>query len=607
MTASTKKGGAAVLRRLDLSRGVELFDKIDKDWKKRISQDSLLDEVYRYKSSSKKGREYRVEVHKEGESWFGSCTPCPHSSKDFPGDLVPCKHIAAVLLLQPEFDSGGGSVEPATEAPSESPSPQSTERGLKPTDPPETEKGTAEGGDKTAPPKEETEQGKQTKTRRHAVQKQNDAVQTLFKEASNRLAYAKTGFYGPQGSGKTMTGMLVAIGLAKLTDEVKPVYFVDTETGSDFFVKRMKDEGIPFYQVKTRAFRDLLPAIAEAEKAEAILVIDSVSHFWDELLSAYDKKFKRHGRFQFQDWAAIKGEWRGSYTTPFVAASCHIIVCGRQQAVYEEFWDDQGKKDIIVVGDRMRAEKEFGYEPHLVLKMESLTATAEQLHEATTRQERKGISLGSERLIKATVIKDRADMINGKVFTFPTFEDLWPHYQILNLGGNHLALETGRTSEALFNNTSETMRRIHKQRTIALEEIKGELVAVFPSRDQDSIKIKTDITNAIFGTRSWTAVEEMDLDDLEEGLAVIREALLVIKFKLEQKKVPDMAKIVKNTRAAIEATRQSDEASLDDAVGGTPKDLKAKEKKARGRRKAATKGAGTEDGPPAPGEEETGI
>ena len=406
----------------------------------------------------------------------------------------------------------------------------------------------------------------------------NESVATLFKEASNRLAYAKTGLYGPQGSGKTTTAMLAAIGLAKLTDETKSIFFVDTETGSDFFVERMKEEEIPFYQVKTRAFKDLSPAIAEAEKAGAILMIDSVSHFWDELLAAYNKKLNRHGRFQFQDWAAIKGEWRIDYTTPFVAAACHIFVCGRQQAVYEEFWDDQGKKDIMVTGDRMRAEKEFGYEPHLVLKMESLTATSEELHAARSKQERKGVVLKSERLIKATVIKDRADMINGRIFTFPTFADLWPHYQTLNLGGDHLAVDTTRNSEALFNNNSEVMMRIRKQCTIALEEIKGELTAAFPGLDKESKSIKTDLINAVFNTRSWTAVEEMKLGELQEWLAVIREAVVVVAFQLEQKKTPDLQKIAKSTRAAIEATRGGDEGDLEDAVGGLPEDVKRKEK-----------------------------
>ena len=544
------------------------FDNLDINWEKRLTQIPDLDEdIYQYMSGHKRKVPRRVAVRKEGESWFGWCT-CPSGKRGGIGPMSPCKHMKAALLKQPEFDSGGGLLPLSTEQGSKTPPSQSTKKGRKTTTPPRGDQGKPKGGGRQAP-----RQASTTPTPTPG----SPAVRSLFKEASNRLAYAKTGFYGPQGSGKTTTGMLVAVGLAKLADDPRPIFFVDTETGSDFFVEKMKEEEIPLYQVKTRAFKDLRPAIEEAECAEAILIIDSVSHFWDELLGAYDKKLKRHGRFQFQDWAAIKGEWRSNYTTPFVAAACHIIVCGRQQAVYEEFFDETGKKDIMVTGDRMRAEKEFGYEPHLVVKMEAMTATSEQLHNAKTKQERKGVLVKSDRLIKATVIKDRADKINGQTFTFPGFEDFWPHYATLNLGGEHLAVDTTRNSEALFNRNAEVMMRIRKQCTIALEEIKGELTASFPGLDKESKSIKTDLLNAVFGTRSWTAVEEMPLNDLQEGLAVIREAVHVVIFTLEQKKTPDLQEIATKTRAAIQATHAAQEEELENAIGGTPRDLQKKE------------------------------
>ena len=144
----------------------------------------------------------------------------------------------------------------------------------------------------------------------------------LFREAENLQAFAKVGFYGPQGSGKTTTAMAIAVGLSGLSDGA-PIAFVDTETGSDFFVDRMKEAGIKFYQLKTRAFRQLQPAIQEAEKAGAILIIDSVSHFWDELLGSYKKKLNRK-KLQFQDWGVIKPEWKERYAEPFINSKCHI-------------------------------------------------------------------------------------------------------------------------------------------------------------------------------------------------------------------------------------------------------------------------------------------
>jgi len=374
----------------------------------------------------------------------------------------------------------------------------------------------------------------------------------LFQKAENLQAFAKIGLYGPQGSGKTTTAMKIAMGLSRLADGA-PIAFVDTETGSDFFVERMKAEGIEFYQLKTRAFRELSPAIAEAERAGAILLIDSVSHFWDELKKAYQKKLKRT-KLQFQDWAIVKDEWRDGYATPFVNSACHTIVCGRVQDIFEDFFDDQGQRDIVRVGSRMRAEKEFGYEPSLVLEMEALTASMDELRAAKDKRARAGIHISSDILIRATVIKDRADLLNGQHFDFPDFGDFEPHFASLSLGGKHLGVDT-KTSEALFSNGSEAYRRIQKAKTIALEEIQGEIAAAFPGQDKDSKKIKTELVFAVFGTRSWTAVEEMGLNPLQEGLAVTREAIGVIAFQVGQNKTPDIAEIVANTREAIRATR----------------------------------------------------
>lgn len=381
----------------------------------------------------------------------------------------------------------------------------------------------------------------------------------VFQQAENLLAFGKVGLYGAQGSGKTHTAMKVAVGLARLSTPAAPIAFVDTETGSDFFVDRMKAEGIQFYQLKTRAFRQLQPAIEEAEATGAVLVIDSVSHFWDEIRAAYAEKMKR-SKLQFEDWAIIKDEWRKGYATPFINAKCHIIVCGRSQDTYEDFFDDQGRREIAKTGTRMRAEREFGYEPSLVLEMEALSGTLDALRAAKDKRERAGVRINSERIIRATVLKDRSDVLNGQVFDFPDYETFQPHFAALNLGGKHLGVDT-KTSAALFGSESEAFQRTNKLRTIALEEIQGEIAAAFPGMDKESKQIKTDLVHAVFGTRSWTAVEEKKLDELERGLAVIRAVL------------PKLAEDAHDVYAAVEAAKAAIPAVADEdpfVDGGKP-------------------------------------
>ena len=93
------------MRLLDTSN-IEAFDKLDTDWRERIKpfDDPDADRAYMYTSSSGK-RIYKVYLHHEGDSWYGSCN-CPAGSRRHVEPIPICKHLAAALLLQPDFDLG---------------------------------------------------------------------------------------------------------------------------------------------------------------------------------------------------------------------------------------------------------------------------------------------------------------------------------------------------------------------------------------------------------------------------------------------------------------------------------------------------------------------
>jgi len=390
-----------------------------------------------------------------------------------------------------------------------------------------------------------------------------EAIKTkLFTPALNRLAYAKVAFYGSQGAGKTGTAMRVAIGLSKLAggeDGPRPIFFVDTETGSDFFVDKQAENAvrtdltdgaeIPLYQLKTRAFRQLQKAIEEAEANGAILVIDSVSHFWDELIAAYMKRMHRK-IMKFQDWQPVKHDWREMFATPFVNSKCHIVSCGRLQQLFEDMFDEEGNRDIVQVGSRMRAEKEFGYEASLEVEMESMRVGVDELRAAKDKKERAGLSIRSDMMIQATVLKDRSEMLNGQVFQFPTFEDFLPHVQWLNLGGEHLGVDA-TTSEALFSTGNSHAQRKRKKE-IALDELKEEFSRAFPGRDKETNILKSDVANEIFGTRSWEAVQDMKLEEIVDGLTVFRRAI----EEIQTTEQPDVADIVSRAKDEVKAERE---------------------------------------------------
>ena len=113
----------------------------------------------------------------------------------------------------------------------------------------------------------------------------------IFQKSTNQSAFLKAGIMGFAGSGKSRTSAEIAVGLSKHTGN-KPVFYLDTETGSDFLKPLFDKEGIELFVSKSRAFKDLLSAVDEAEGQGAILIIDSISHFWNELMEAFKKKKK---------------------------------------------------------------------------------------------------------------------------------------------------------------------------------------------------------------------------------------------------------------------------------------------------------------------------
>ena len=150
----------------------------------------------------------------------------------------------------------------------------------------------------------------------------------IFKPAENQIAYLKAGIMGFQGSGKTYLAFEIAIGLHKYIKATKPIMFLDSETGSDWGIPRCKKEGIGLEVAKDKSFITLMSAIAEAEENASVLIIDSVTHYWEELQQSYRDANGIKGRMAFHHWNKIKPQWR-EFTDFFINSKVHIIICGR--------------------------------------------------------------------------------------------------------------------------------------------------------------------------------------------------------------------------------------------------------------------------------------
>jgi hypothetical protein len=328
---------------------------------------------------------------------------------------------------------------------------------------------------------------------------------SIFHEARPQSAFLKMGIYGEAGTGKTFTSARIVIGLHRHIKSDKPIFFMDTETGSDFVRDKIKTEtGFPLQIAKTRAFSDLLTAIDEMP-AGAILVIDSITHYWNELIESYLKRNQK-ARLSLKDWQPLKATWR-EYSDRFVNSPLHIIVAGRSADKWGEVEDEDGAKELKKIGTKMRAETEFSYEPSLLVEMELIAMSSK---------------VGGALLHRGHVRKDRFDIINGLHFDNPGFEAFLPHIERLNLGGEHLAIETDRNSQGIFDDPNIGEKRaLNKE--ILCEKITNEIKKLYPGQTEKDKAARIVLLEETFGTNSWTEISTLFKNDrLETGLAALR-------------------------------------------------------------------------------------
>lgn len=373
----------------------------------------------------------------------------------------------------------------------------------------------------------------------------------LLQPAQNMQGYLKVGIFGLAGSGKTFTASGLAIALAHM-DKDRPVAFMDTEAGSSWMIPKFEAAGIKLQVAKTRAFSDMLTIVKEAEAGCSVLIVDSITHVWRELCESYARR-RGIKRLQFQHWAELKQEW-AAWTDAFLNGPIHCIVCGRAGWEYAFEKQDDGTTDLVKTGTKMKVENEFGYEPSLLLELVRVPRSAEP---------------GAGWIHRCHVLKDRADEINGMSFDNPTLADFAPVLARLNQDGKHLAIDTTRTSEGMFDAAGSSGADIARMVTIALEEIEGVCRMLWPSTKVNDKMMKVAALEALFGTRSWTSIQGARLDRLQRAVAALK--------ALEQRVAPDAVgdrDAVLGLLATIlgEIDSESVEAAVDDAFCGPPED-----------------------------------
>src|SRR5262245_3063320 len=124
-----------------------------------------------------------------------------------------------------------------------------------------------------------------------------------FRKAKAEQAALKMGLYGPPGSGKTFTALLLAEGLAAKAN--KRIAFVDTEHGTDFYCKTVPSRPVhpaafDFDALYTKSITDVISAVKGLKVEEyGVVIIDSITHIWEAARAAYSGRTTKAGTIPF--------------------------------------------------------------------------------------------------------------------------------------------------------------------------------------------------------------------------------------------------------------------------------------------------------------------
>ena len=238
-------------------------------------------------------------------------------------------------------------------------------------------------------------------------------MSVTFAKAQAQQAKLKIGLYGPPGSGKTFTALLMAEGLA--LHEKRRIAYVDTERGTDFYSQPVKERGVhpgafDFDAIYTRSLADVSEAVRSLDpKTHGVIVLDSVSHLWDSAIEAYEGKRTSVDSIPMHAWGAIKKPYRALIAW-LIGSPFHVFILGRQKNVFDTSGDEFRK-----VGVAMRAEGETEYEPHISMRMEA---------KKDEKDSRKSVYF-------ALVEKDRTGVLSGRTVANPGFATIQPLLSLL--------------------------------------------------------------------------------------------------------------------------------------------------------------------------------
>lgn len=177
---------------------------------------------------------------------------------------------------------------------------------------------------------------------------------SLFKRAERRQAKLKIALTGPSGSGKTFSALKIAAGLGG------KIAVIDTENASaSLYAGVVEFDSLELTNYHSDKYIEAINAAVSG--GYKVLIIDSITHQWTDLL-ARKEQFDSRGGNSFTNWSKFTPEHE-RFKTAIQNADIHIITTMRSKQDYAMNSGDGKKATIQKVGlapvQREGAEYEY--------------------------------------------------------------------------------------------------------------------------------------------------------------------------------------------------------------------------------------------------------
>lgn len=194
----------------------------------------------------------------------------------------------------------------------------------------------------------------------------------MFEAVTRQKSKLRMGLVGTSGSGKTLGALYIAYGI---TGDWSKIALIDTEHERGRFYANRTDLKIPtgtfLYQPLTAPYSpekyiSFVREAAEAVGSDGVIIIDSLSHAWDNEGGVLDIKneiartSKNNNSFSAWDEA---GKIQNNLINSILSVNAHTIVTMRAKMAYAMETNEQGKTKPVKIGlapvQRENAEYEF--------------------------------------------------------------------------------------------------------------------------------------------------------------------------------------------------------------------------------------------------------